>query len=289
MHASVFWSAGFPSVRGRIVERFSPVRIAAGLAAVSLAPYLVYAAPLGLFSWASFGLLAALVIPTAYIFVWAPRPEQTLGWQDCFVMAVAITPNLSGVEIFDSIYPSPELVRDVDFLGKLMIFSLGALVFLCLRPLHGTDFRFRVTMRDLRIGAKHFLYYLPVGVPATLAIGLARFDPRPIENWTYAAAVVGTTLGIYLAVALSEELCFRGALQHLLTSTLGRPWLAQALAAAAYGAVHLSFRGFPNWRHALITALLGWFCGAAYREARGIPAAAVCHTLVVITWKFLFR
>ena len=170
-----------------------------------------------------------------------------------------------------------------------MTFSLGALVFLCLRPLEGTDFRLWPTKRDLRIGTKHFLYYLPLGVPVALLIGLVEFAPKPVEGWTYAGTLIGTALGIFLAVALSEELCFRGALQHLLDGTLGRPWAAQALAALAYGAVHLSFHGFPNWKHAFVTALLGWFCGSAYREARGVPAAAVCHTLVVITWRFLFR
>ena len=290
MHASVFWAAGFPAVRAAIVEHYTPARIAAGLTVASLLPYVVYSLPLGLFSPLALGALAALVIPTAYLFVWAPRPQQSLGWQDIFLMVVAVVPNLSGVDIFEWAYPSPgKPVPDIDILGKLMVFALGSFAFLCLRPLEGTDYRFTVTARDLRIGTKYFLYYLPVGIPAALAVGLVRFDPKPIEHWSYPFALIGTALGIYLAVALSEELCFRGALQHLLTSGPETAWRAQAVGAVAYGAVHLSFHGFPNWRHAFITMLLGWFCGWAYREARGIPAAAVCHTLVVITWRFIFR
>lgn len=290
IQAALFWGSGFPSVRAAVVERLQPARIAGALVAVSLAPYLVYSLPLGLFSPTALAALAALAIPLAYLFVWAPRPEQTLGWQDVLLMTAAVVPNLSGVEVFDFIYPSPgEPVRDVDILGKLMVFSIGAWAFLCLRPLEGTDYRLWPTGRDLRIGGKYALYYLPVGIPLALGIHLVRFDPKPFDGMPYVGAVAGTAIGIFLAVALSEELCFRGALQHLLTQTLGKAWIAQAIAALAYGAAHLTFHGFPNWRHALATAVLGWFCGSAYREARGVPAAAVCHTLVVITWRFLFQ
>ena len=44
-----------------------------------------------------------------------------------------------------------------------------------------------------------------------------------------------------------------------------------ALTSLAFGAVHLWFRGFPNWRWALIAGALGWFCGRARNQAGEHP------------------
>jgi hypothetical protein len=46
--------------------------------------------------------------------------------------------------------------------------------------------------------------------------------------------------------------------------------------------------GFPNWPFAITAAVAGWFYGASWREAGGVPAAAVTHTLTVVVWAFLF-
>jgi membrane protease YdiL (CAAX protease family) len=113
--------------------------------------------------------------------------------------------------------------------------------------------------------------------------------PRESLDWRLLGEVVGTGLGIFVATALVEELCFRGILQNLLAKSLRRPLAAQAVAAIAFGAIHLSFRFYPNWRFALASAVAGWFYGNAYREGRSVVPAAVTHTLVVITWQFLFR
>jgi hypothetical protein len=52
--------------------------------------------------------------------------------------------------------------------------------------------------------------------------------------------------------------------------------------------VHLWFRGFPNWRWALLTAALGWFCGRARNQAGDIRAGMVTHALAIATWMGFF-
>ena len=205
-------------------------------------------------------------------------------------MVVLVSPVISGLtSFFRDVFPSPEGIERLDVLGKLMVVSVGAMAFLSLRGVPGAVFRFIPTWDDLRFGSKHFIYYLPLGIPLSLAIGLVEWAPRESLDWMLLGEIIGTMLGIFVATALAEELCFRGILQNLLTQTLRRPLAAQAIAALAFGAVHLSFRFYPNWRFALAAVIAGWFYGNAHRESRSVVPAAVTHTLVVVTWRLLFR
>lgn len=289
LQAALYLGTGFASVRRRLETRFPPAQRATALLIVSLTPYLVYSLPLGLFSWISLSQITALCAPAVFLFVIFPPREQALSWQDLIVLAILVTPVISGAtDLFKQVYPSPgDPVPRLDILGKLMVITLGAYSFLTLRQIAGADFRFAVRAQDLRVGARFFLYYLPVGVPVALLVGFVRWSPGPLETWAHAGAIVGKALGIYMATALPEELCFRGILQRLLGARIGRPLLAQGAAALAFGAVHLSYRDFPNWPFAITAALAGWFYGEAYRRG-GVPAAAVTHTLTVVTWTFLF-
>ena len=110
---------------------------------------------------------------------------------------------------------------------------------------------------------------LVIGVPLLLATGVVEWAPRETLGWRLAAEFAGTALGIFFATALGEELCFRGILQNLLEKTLRRPLVAQSIAAAAFGAVHLSFRFYPNWGFALASAV-ALRCFAA--SAKPFPA-----------------
>ena len=289
IQAAVYLGAGFRAVRRRLIEKLSPARRAAVLLIVSLAPYLVYSLPLGLFSWASLAKLTMLCGVAAFLFALAPPKRQALSWQDLIVLAILVTPVISGAtDLFKQIYPSPgDPVPRLDILGKLMVIALGADAYLTLRRTEGADFRLSLRRTDLTTGGQYFLYYLPIGIPIALAVGFVRWAPGPLERWADAAALAGKAVGIFFATALPEELCFRGILQRLLEGLLARPRLAQGLAALAFGLVHVSYREFPNWPFVVTATAAGWFYGEAYRRG-GVPAAAVTHTLTVVAWTFLF-
>ncbi|MGH9672271.1 MAG: lysostaphin resistance A-like protein, partial [Bryobacteraceae bacterium] len=57
------------------------------------------------------------------------------------------------------------------------------------------------------------------------------------------------------------------------------------LASAAFGAVHLGFRYFPNWKMVVLAAAMGCFCGLAYRATGNIRSAMVTHALVVTVYR----
>jgi membrane protease YdiL (CAAX protease family) len=88
--------------------------------------------------------------------------------------------------------------------------------------------------------------------------------------------------------ALSEEFAFRGLLQQWLAHWTGKPRLALAVASLLYGAAHLSVRSFPNWRVAVVTTVLGWFCGVAYQKTGSIRASMVTHALVATMGRTMF-
>jgi membrane protease YdiL (CAAX protease family) len=292
--AAMFLLPGFPGARRRVEETFAPRTLAALLIAGGIAPYLIFSIPLGLFSAGNFAGLLALAAAAPALFVLSPPKKRGLGWQDVVVIVLLVTPIVSGVTSFlEDAYRGPldlpEDIRRLDVLGKLMAISVGSMSFFSLRGIEDVDFHFFASIKDLRTGAKHFLYYLPVGVPLSLATGLVEWAPRETLDWRLAAEVVGTGLGIFFATALGEELCFRGILQNLLEKTLRRPLAAQSIAAAAFGAVHLSFRFYPNWGFALASMVAGLFYGNAFRAERSVAAARTTHTLVVLTWSFLFR
>ena len=89
-------------------------------------------------------------------------------------------------------------------------------------------------------------------------------------------------------LALGEEFFFRGLLQQWMTAWLRSEWAGLLVASLVFGAAHLWYRQFPNWRISAIAALLGLCCGLAFRNARSIRAPMVTHALVVTTWRIFF-
>jgi membrane protease YdiL (CAAX protease family) len=100
---------------------------------------------------------------------------------------------------------------------------------------------------------------------------------------------VGTFFGCLWVTALAEELFFRGVIARALLDHIPSQTLAVVLSAVVFGAAHLWFRAFPDWRSAVVAALLGIFCGFAYARTGSVRASMVTHTLVVTTWRLFFK
>jgi membrane protease YdiL (CAAX protease family) len=69
---------------------------------------------------------------------------------------------------------------------------------------------------------------------------------------------------------------------------LGNQWAGLIVTSLLFGAVHLSYRGFPNWRFALLAAVAGVFYGLAFRQASSIRASMVTHALTITTVRVFF-
>jgi hypothetical protein len=232
-----------------------------------------------LFQWHALALLGGIAAGVSFWFI-VLRPGGLADLGLVVALAAVVL-----AKALDPLYPSPAPpIKDLDVLGQLMLIRLGALAILSLRRLKGVGFGFVPRRREWSIGVRQFLWFLPLGFPLAVAFGVVRWTPGvfdPLKTLLIFA-------GIFWVVALSEEFFFRGLLQQWVRDSTGSPQAALLLTSIAFGLVHLPFRGFPNWKFALVAAIAGWFYGRAYQQAGSIRASMVTHALVVTTWRSVF-
>jgi membrane protease YdiL (CAAX protease family) len=247
-----------------------------------LLPYCIYSLPTGSFRWGSLALLALLAIAVTCWYLWLPR---TAAVDALFLVLMA---GVVLAKVFPLLYVSSAPRLHVEILGQLMWIRLGVMAVLSVRRAEGIGFGFLPSRREWGVGIRHYLYFLPIGLPLALAIGLVRFRPLVAEWWKAPAVAAGTFLGMLWVVALSEEFFFRGLLQPWLSRWLASQKAGLLIASILFGLAHLPFRSFPNWRFALVAALAGLFYGRACVQARSIRASMAAHALVATTWRLLF-
>ena len=312
---SLYWAVVFERTRMRLAARLSGARLAAALAAASVAPYCIYSLPTGVFSLSAAAKLAALCAAAAFAYVVFPTREPRLVRQDAAVAALLAYPMISGLSPllrhvcaavpgclsrFPVISGLSPLFRDVyrgfdsplhrmESLGKLMLIPLGLFVFLSLRKLPGAGFHLVPRRRDWRPALENFLLGTPLIAAAALATGHVRWNPRFDDPAGLLFEAAGKLLGIYMTTALAEEFLLRGVVQNLLARRTGRPAQAQAVAALLFAAAHLGRGGFPNWPYFATTVVLGWFCGRAYAKSGSITPAMMTHALVVAAQTLFFQ
>jgi len=264
---------GFPSVR----ERFTGLALHAFLVASAALPYLACCCGAIRFQWASLLQLSALALALSLWFVVLPAvPAVDLAF-------LALLPAVLLGRYFDTIYPAPYKGVDLIILGHLALIQIGVMTLLVGRRVHESGFGFWPNGNDWWIGARHFLYFLPIGFPLALLLKAMRFaGPAPL--WKIAALFTG----FLWVVALSEEFLFRGVLLEWVEGWTASRNAALLLTSVAFGLVHLGFRVFPNWRWVLMAAVLGWFCGRARIQAGSIRAGMVTHALVFTAWQAFF-
>jgi membrane protease YdiL (CAAX protease family) len=148
------------------------------------------------------------------------------------------------------------------------------------RRIRETGFGFLPTASDWRIGARNYLYFLPIGAALGFLLKAGRLvapsDPLRLA---------GYFIGFLFVLTLAEEFLFRGVLQQWIEDWTWSRRTALILTSILFGGVHLWFRHFPNWQWVILAGTLGWFCGRARNQAGSIRAAMVTHTLVITTWR----
>ncbi len=264
---------GFSEFRKRLTASAMPLFLAVS----TLLPYLTCYVATGQAEWGSVVKLSALALALGLWYVVLPVSVLT---DLAFLMVVAAV--FIG-RYFDAIYPMPYPRLNIAILGRLALIRITVLALLVGRRLSGTDYAFLPNGRDWRIGAVHYICFLPVGAALALPLKIIRFAPAATV-WTAA----GTFVGFLLVVALFEEFIFRGVLQQWMEQWTWNRTVALILTSAIFGLAHLWFRTFPNWRFALLAAVAGVFYGHARNQAGSIRAGVVTHALVVTTWRTFF-
>lgn len=288
--AALYWTAALQTSRRVVEQALTPVGLAASLVAASVAPYAIYAAPTGKFSWISLLKLSLLCTCIVLPYVLFPVRNQKFAWQDAVVVCALAYPMVSGLSyFFIDIYVGFKLpAHRLDALGRLMLIPLGLFVFLSLRQLQGVGFRLVPLRRDWRPALGSLAYGLPWLILVSLLTGFVRWDPPLDEPLWALGGAVGKLVGIYCTTALAEEFLLRGVIQNLTAASTGRPMLAQGVSALLFGALHLGRGVFPNLPNAASAAVLGWFCGRAYAKSGTVTAAMITHALAVAAQELFF-
>lgn len=274
MEYTFYLVPAFPKVRESVAGRALPWYLVASAAL----PYLACCAGAIHFQVLSLLKLVALALVLGLWYRALPaHPAADFGF-----LALVAAVKLS--RYATSVYPTPYRGVEIGILGDLALFHITVMVLMLDRRVPDAGYGFWPTAKDWKIGALHFLYFAPFGVAIGLGLKAVQFA-KPAEPWKLTAYFFGWLF----TLALAEEFFFRGVLQ---------PWMEQWLksrpagliaASVLFGAAHLWFRQFPNWKWVAIASVLGWFCGRARNLAGSIRAGMVTHALVITAWRAFFR
>jgi membrane protease YdiL (CAAX protease family) len=224
--------------------------------------------------------LAILIATAAYWFRLLPGAPLT----DLGFIALMAAPIL--FRSFTVIYPSFYAKVPTELLGHLMWIQVGIVTVMNERKVD-PDFGFWPAARHWRIGAMWYLISLVPVAAISAGTGLVHFAmPQTAWKWIAGSA---TFFGFLWVVALSEEFFFRGLLQRWIEEWSGSAAIAIGVASVLFGAAHLGYQHFPNWRMALAAAVAGASYGLAYRQTKSMRASMVSHALLVTTWRMFFR
>ena len=280
--APYLWAAFFPQSAAacmralpRWAQLFSPALLSV--------PYLLVSWSGGIFRW---GWLAVyLALPIAIAALLAPSSHADSGssawhsvWREFLVLAVL------GLAVdlrwFESAWPA-----HLAIFNKILLLDAGIYGFVLLRRLQGTGFDLRLRRADLAIGLREAAFYTPIALALGLALGFLHLH----RTWPGLEPIAGAWLFTFFFIAVPEELFFRGWLQNLLETRIGRT-PALFLTAALFGLAHFNKRAAHfNWRYVLLAAQAGIFYGRAWRRDRRVAASAVTHATVDAIWSLWLR
>jgi CAAX protease family protein len=160
----------------------------------------------------------------------------------------------------------------------LVAIVMGLYCFLVIEPLDGLGYTYGLGRRDWSSAIASLLTYLVVAVPIGLSSGFVAWRPRLTpEN------LMVSPWHIYLAIAVPEELLFRGVIQNVLVRWIGLP-AGLAVAAIVFGFAHL-----PDLRYVLLASIAGVAYGWVFWRTARITASAITHAAVDWIWKLAFQ
>lgn len=182
---------------------------------------------------------------------------------------------------------------------------------LAVRRLPGFHLRWKLLWPDVRFGLGLYALYGGLAITAGWLSGFLVWRPFTVQQnyqitdpWMTALLHLALPFGMYLVVAIPEEMLFRGTMQNLIARSTRRPWVGLAAVSVLFGLLH--FKPYDNgaflsaagadWfqlgyaaRYMLMSALAAAVYGYAYLRTGRLTAGCVVHALVDATWLTLFN
>lgn len=281
LEVSFYYVLGSERRRTRL-EKLPSATLACILTLAAIAPYAAASLAFGSFRWQSLAILTLLAAGASFWYIVFPHTALTDIFYLIAIAAIWLT------KIIPHQYPNPLPRLPLAVLGQLMWFRTGLFSMVSIRRTRNIGFGFWPQVSEWKIGALYFAALLPFAGAVGYALRFTRPHLRYAGWERLPVAAIATFFGTLWVLALGEEFFFRGLLQQWLGEWLHNDWAALLLASLCFGAVHLWFGSFPNWRFAVLAAVAGIFYGLAFRQARSIRASMVTHALTVTTWRIFF-
>lgn len=280
LEATFYYALARDDVRARL-EKLPRAALAVALTFAAIAPYSAAYLVLGGFRWRAIWWIAGLAGAASFWFVLLPPVAAA----DLFFLIFIAVVWLS--RVLHPFYPGISRIP-LEALLQLMWFRTGLFAMVSIRRIQNVGFGFWPRKREWKIGAIWFLIFLPLAATLGWSIGFVG-KPHVAVGWERTSLLaIGTFFGALWVLSLGEEFFFRGLLQQWMTRWLHSEWAGLIGASLIFGAAHLWFRAFPNWRIAALATLLGLCCGIAFRQTRSIRAPMVTHALAVTVWRVFF-
>jgi membrane protease YdiL (CAAX protease family) len=256
--------------------------LAVGMPFLLLVPYLLYGLGTGAFSWLALGkIVAYITVPLGLLWPDRLHHREGLGWRDAAAMLALAVP--VAAHWLEGIWTWPQ---DLYVFRPILCVLVGGYGFIVLRNLEGVGYRLVWRKADVFDGLVNLAAVALLVVPVGIALDF--LHPHTSETVT-AVGFLSQFVGIYVTVAIPEELLFRGILQNLLVRSIRsgpRGLYGLLLASVVFGASHLHHAPAPNWRYALLATLAGFFYGNVYRTRQRLCASGLTHALVDTIWHF---
>jgi len=232
-------------------------------------------------------MLVYLYIPTILIMIVPTGLPKLTIWDMLFVLAIWVPIDF---RLIQQVWHWPLAQGAAAYLNTTGV-CLTVILAVGIRQLDGVGYDFSLKITDWRNMNINLTLASIFVLPAGFLLNFLRWEPVDINILN----IIGTFGGIMLAVAIPEELFFRGIIQNLLSKSIRNQNLALVLASIIFGIGHFNNAAYPggpipDWRYILFASIAGLFYGRCYIQAgqRILPAALI-HTVMDTMWIHLFR
>ena len=131
-------------------------------------PYLLVTLSSGTFSWAWLGLYATLPAVIAAVLISARGTKS--GWPEFLILGIL------GLAV-DLRWFEPAWPAHLSVFNKVLLLDAGIYGFVAVRNLDGVGFDLRLQFRDLIIGLREVVFYLPMALALGLGLGFLHLHP----------------------------------------------------------------------------------------------------------------
>lgn len=165
---------------------------------------------------------------------------------------------------------------------------LGLFLFLGFRSMPGVKYNLPKRLTDLMIYAVGFVVAAAILIPLARSLSFMNSFRIPTELTVF--FVSKTLVVIFVAIALPEELLFRGLIQTWLVNKFGASNKVIILSALIFGLSHIDnytklangtiVFSPPNWSYVLIASVAGIIYGYVFLKSSSITISAALHATV---------